>query len=121
MLAIPLMSAKCERIFSSAKHLVTDSRNRLKADIIEANECLKSWFGRPEAKAFAKGIDPDVDEQYEEEARDIDDNDLEENLDKDKDEGEGEGEGEGEDEDEDEDEDEEDPEGEAVKYTVFDD
>ena len=52
MLAIPLISAKCERVFSSVKHLITDSRNRLKADIVEANECLKSWFGRPKAKAF---------------------------------------------------------------------
>ena len=47
MLAIPLMSAECERVFSSAKHLLTNPRNRLKADIIKANECLKSWFGRP--------------------------------------------------------------------------
>ena len=68
MLAILLMSAECERVFSSAKHLLTNSRNCLKADIIEANECLKSWFGRPHAKAFIKGIDPDVDEQYEDEA-----------------------------------------------------
>jgi hypothetical protein len=41
MLAIPMMSAECERVFSSAKHLITDSRNRLRSDIIEANECLK--------------------------------------------------------------------------------
>lgn len=67
MLAIPLMSAECERIFSSAKHLITDSRNRLKADIIEANECLRSWFGPPHAKAFAKGEDSD-DEQHEDTA-----------------------------------------------------
>jgi len=121
MLAILLISAKCKRIFSSAKYLVTNSRNRLKADIIEANECLKSWFGRPEAKAFAKGINPNINKQYEEEARDIDDNNLEENLDKDKDKGKGKGKGEGKDKDEDEDEDEEDLEGEAVKYTVFND
>src|SRR6266568_2367438 len=67
MLVIPLMSAKCERVFSSAKHLVTDSRNRLKADIIKANKCLKSWYGRPKPKAFERGIDPDVDDLYEEE------------------------------------------------------
>jgi len=67
MLAIPLMSAECERVFSSAKHLITDSRNRLKADIIEANECLKSWFGRPEPGAFDKGDDSDIDEQEGEE------------------------------------------------------
>ena len=47
MLAIPMMSAECERVFSSAKHLITDARNRLNPDIIEANECLKHWFGKP--------------------------------------------------------------------------
>jgi hypothetical protein len=47
MLAIPAMSAECERVFSSAKHLITDARNRLDPDIIEANECLKHWFGKP--------------------------------------------------------------------------
>jgi hAT family C-terminal dimerisation region len=48
MLAIPMMSAECERVFSSAKHLVTDSRNRLNPEIIEANECLRHWFGKLE-------------------------------------------------------------------------
>jgi hAT family C-terminal dimerisation region len=48
MLAIPMMSAECERVFSSAKRLLTDDRNRLYPDIIEANECLKHWFGKPE-------------------------------------------------------------------------
>jgi hypothetical protein len=48
MLAIPMMSAECERVFSSAKHLLTDTRNRLNPDIIEANECLRHWFGKPE-------------------------------------------------------------------------
>jgi hypothetical protein len=47
MLAIPMMSAECERVFSSAKHLITDARNRLRPDIIEANECLKHWFDKP--------------------------------------------------------------------------
>jgi phage I-like protein len=62
MLAIPMMSAECERVFSSAKHLITDSRNRLRPDIIEANECLKHWFGKleqadkkPKADQKAKG------------------------------------------------------------------
>ena len=68
MLAIPLISAKCERVFSSTKHLITNSRNRLKADIIEVNKCLKSWYGRPEAKAFKQGVDPNVDDLYKEEA-----------------------------------------------------
>ena len=109
MLAIPLMNAKYERIFSSAKYLITDSCNRLKANIIKANKCLKSWFGRPETKAFAKGVDPDVDEQYKEEDHDVGDEDSDEDSDEDLDEDSG------------EDLDKEDPEGEAVKYTVLDD
>jgi len=47
MLSIPMMSAECERVFSSAKLLISDTRNRLSVDIIEANECLKAWYGRP--------------------------------------------------------------------------
>lgn len=47
MLSIPLMSDECERTFSSAKHLISDARNRLKIDIVEANECLKQWYGVP--------------------------------------------------------------------------
>ena len=67
MLAIPLISAECERVFSFAKHLVTDARNCLKADIIEANKCLKSQYGRPRPKAFERGVDPNVDDLYKEE------------------------------------------------------
>jgi len=52
MLAIPMMSAECERVFSSAKHLITDARNRLNPDIIEANECLKAWFDEPKPGDF---------------------------------------------------------------------
>jgi hAT family C-terminal dimerisation region len=44
MLALPVSSAECERIFSSAKLLITASRNRLSPDTIEANECLRAWF-----------------------------------------------------------------------------
>jgi hypothetical protein len=43
-----MMSVKCERFFSSAKHLLTDTCNRLNPDIIEANECLRHWFSKPE-------------------------------------------------------------------------
>ena len=68
MLAIPLISAKCERVFSSVKHLITDSYNCLKADIIKANECLKSWFRRLKAKAFQQGVNPNVDNLYKKEA-----------------------------------------------------
>jgi hypothetical protein len=44
ILAIPAMSADPERLFSSAKILISDLRNRLGIDIIEAFECLKSWY-----------------------------------------------------------------------------
>jgi len=54
MLAIPMMSAECERVFSSARHLLTDARNRLNPDIIEANECLRHWFGKPEEEEVAQ-------------------------------------------------------------------
>ena len=43
LLAIPAMSSEVERVFSSTGLMVTDRRNRLKEDIIEAAECMKSW------------------------------------------------------------------------------
>ena len=44
MLCIPAMSAECERVFSSAKLLISQRRNRLTADMIEACECLRAWI-----------------------------------------------------------------------------
>lgn len=47
VLAIPGMSAECERAFSQAKRMVTDERLNLKQDLIEAEQCLgliKSWL-----------------------------------------------------------------------------
>ncbi|KID81930.1 transposase-like protein [Metarhizium guizhouense ARSEF 977] len=44
ILSIPAMSAEPERLFSGAKITITDRRNRLGTDVIEALECLKSWF-----------------------------------------------------------------------------
>jgi hypothetical protein len=44
ILSIPAMSADPERLFSSAKLVLTDLRNRLGMDILEAFECLKSWY-----------------------------------------------------------------------------
>jgi len=41
--SIPAMSADPERLFSSFKHVLPDTRNRLKCDALEALECLKSW------------------------------------------------------------------------------
>jgi hypothetical protein len=37
-------SAKCERVLSSAKKMVTMERNRLSEDIIQACEYLKAWW-----------------------------------------------------------------------------
>jgi hypothetical protein len=47
LFAISPMSDECERLFSSAKLTIVDRRGRLKADIIEACECLRAWYGRP--------------------------------------------------------------------------
>src|SRR4030095_5704117 len=43
-LSCPAMSTECERVFSSAKKLLTPERNQLTEDIIEACECLKAWW-----------------------------------------------------------------------------
>jgi hypothetical protein len=37
------MSSECERSFSATKKMITDERHNLKADIIEADQCLKNW------------------------------------------------------------------------------
>jgi hAT family C-terminal dimerisation region len=55
VLSIPAMSAEPERLFSSAKITITDRRNRLGIDTIEAIECLKSWLGKDGTVAFADG------------------------------------------------------------------
>jgi len=39
------MSDELERIFSLAGCMVTDRRNRLKGDAIQAGQCLKNWYG----------------------------------------------------------------------------
>jgi hypothetical protein len=44
ILSIPAMAADLERLFSSAKITITDHCNKLSADVIEALECLKSWY-----------------------------------------------------------------------------
>jgi hypothetical protein len=44
LLSIPAMSAEVERLFSSCKITITDRRNRIGIDTVEAIECLKSWL-----------------------------------------------------------------------------
>lgn len=43
VLSIPAMAADPERLFSSAGLTVTDRRNNLSIETIEALECIKSW------------------------------------------------------------------------------
>ena len=44
ILSCSVMSTECERVFSSAKKLLTPERNPLTEDIIETCECLKAWW-----------------------------------------------------------------------------
>jgi hypothetical protein len=51
MLSIPAMSASPERLFSGAAITITERRNRLGNESIEALECLKSWY-KPEGSTW---------------------------------------------------------------------
>lgn len=44
VLSIPLMSDNNERSFSSGRDMITYRRTRLRSDIIEACQCLRSWY-----------------------------------------------------------------------------
>jgi hypothetical protein len=52
ILLIPAMLAELERLFSGAKIMITDRRNRLGIKSIKAIKCLKSWLGKGRAVAF---------------------------------------------------------------------
>jgi formiminotetrahydrofolate cyclodeaminase len=41
---MPAISSECERAFSAAKKLINEQRYNLKTDIIEADQCIKSWL-----------------------------------------------------------------------------
>jgi len=43
-LGIPATSASSERLFSSGSNMITNKRNNLNEDNIQAHECLKSWI-----------------------------------------------------------------------------
>jgi hAT family C-terminal dimerisation region len=45
-LSCPATSCEWERVFSSAKKLITPVRNKLEDTTIEAAECLKAWFDK---------------------------------------------------------------------------
>ena len=53
VLSIPAMSAEPEHLFSGAKISITDCRNCLGIESIEAIECLKSWLSKNRKVAFA--------------------------------------------------------------------
>jgi hAT family C-terminal dimerisation region len=44
ILSIRSMSAGLERTFSQAKKLITDERNRLGEEMVQACECQKQWL-----------------------------------------------------------------------------
>ena len=46
MLSIPVMLIEYKRVFSLAKLLILNTRNRLSDDIIEASEYMKSWLNQ---------------------------------------------------------------------------
>jgi hypothetical protein len=50
------MSMECERVFSSAKKLLTPARDNLQEDIIEATECLKVWWDEEIIQQRGEGV-----------------------------------------------------------------
>ena len=44
LIAVPAMSAECERVFSQAKLTVSHQRNRLLETTVDAIQCLKNWL-----------------------------------------------------------------------------
>jgi hypothetical protein len=44
LLSIPAMSADLERLFLGAKITITDRRNKLRIEVIQFLECIKSWL-----------------------------------------------------------------------------
>jgi hypothetical protein len=69
-LSIPGMSAEPERLFSSTKITVTDRRNRLGSDILEALQCLRSWLHiRDQEADLLAGLDGKKSDKEGQEAR----------------------------------------------------
>jgi hypothetical protein len=58
------MSDECGRLFSSAKFTIVDRRGRLKADIIEACECLRAWYGKPQVEDDSDSEDSENDNEW---------------------------------------------------------
>jgi hypothetical protein len=76
-LACPPMSDETERLFSSAKLLIADRRSVLKMDIIEANECLRAWYGKPRKGTFdEKDVGVEEGEQWDNSGDKVNGHDL---------------------------------------------
>ena len=54
LIAVPAMSAECERVFSQAKLTVSHQRNRLVETTVDAIQCLKNWL-RSRALSLLRG------------------------------------------------------------------
>lgn len=46
LFSIPGMSAECERSFSQTDKMITDERNRLSPETVEAGQLQKQWLMR---------------------------------------------------------------------------
>ncbi|EXU94816.1 hAT family dimerization domain protein [Metarhizium robertsii] len=46
LFSIPGMSAECERVFSQTKKMITDERNQLSPEAVEADQLQKQWLSR---------------------------------------------------------------------------
>ena len=46
LFSIPGMSAECERVFSQTKKMITDERNQLAPEVVEADQLQKQWLMR---------------------------------------------------------------------------
>ena len=53
--SIPLMTDDNERSFSSGRDMITYRRTRLSSDVIEACQCLKSWYQGEDKERKADG------------------------------------------------------------------
>ena len=63
--------------YSAAKLLIVDRRSVLKIDIIEANECLRAWYGKPRKGTFdEKDVGVEEGEQWDNSGDNADGDDL---------------------------------------------
>jgi hypothetical protein len=79
----PPMSDECELLFSSAKLRITDRRSCLEMDLIEANGCLRAWYGKPKKGIFDdKAVDIEEGKKWDD-SREEDDEEVDEKADED--------------------------------------